>query len=455
MADIPMKEHPLTFSGLYNSVNSKKRFADPQELFTRATFCESPLDFYADVMPIIPKLRTAEEGGRLAKPEDILEYVPRYGLTHAFFSLLDDKSKLRTIYTQNIDGLEKAAGVEASRVINCHGSWDTATCMTCKGKVSANDYLPIVCRGALPLCLCAKPVARDLAVVSSRKMRKRADKQAEQIEYLEAVKAKRKPVGPTASAGDEAVSPVKKRKRADEGETSDPISRPGLLKPDITFFDEAISRAYEPRLLQDATKVDLFLIIGTSLPVEPVNKLPFEIPASVPQIWISREHCQRAGLKVDIELLGDCDLIVEELSRRAGWTRALENRVWRNKYGSRVQAKEQLGKLKKERSLSVDPVQKLEVKSQMMQASVIKEEKEASAAPAVVITGEPQATNIHAISLNNLVIRPSAGIADRDFSGDDRSTTSSTAKPKGPLPPAKVTVEADLAMEWRWYVRCR
>ena len=329
--------------GLYNGI-AKKRFADPQELFTKATFCDAPLDFYSDVRPIIPKLRTADQGGQVTKPEDIVSFIPKFSATHAFFNLLDDKNKLRTIYTQNIDGLEKAAGVEASQIINCHGSWDTATCMTCKGKASADAYLPVVHQGSLPLCMCAKPVEREPGTISKRPMRDRPKKAKEEVEYLQTTKPKLRKA--------ESTSSLKKRKRNDQDETEDPQSRPGLLKPDVTFFDEGISKAYEPRLLQDATKVDLFIIIGTSLPVEPVNKLPFTIPDSVPQIWISREYCKRAGLKVDIELLGDCDVIVEELCRRSGWSKALENRIWRNRYGSSQQAKGQLDKLKTQRSQS-------------------------------------------------------------------------------------------------------
>ncbi|RMD41726.1 hypothetical protein DV735_g3399, partial [Chaetothyriales sp. CBS 134920] len=328
--------------GLYNNSTSKKRFADPQELFTKTSFCDAPLAFYSDVMPIIPKLRAVEEGGGIAHPEDLVDYAPRFGLTHAFFKLLDDKKKLRTVYTQNIDGLEKAAGVDPSRVINCHGSWDTATCMTCGGKVSADDYLPVVYKGALPLCECAKVDTRPSAIQSQRRVRERPKKADVHVEYLQASKPKLRKSESTPS--------LKKRRRESDDETSDPLSRPGLLKPDITFFDEGISRTYGPRLLRDAGKLDLFLIIGTSLPVEPVNKLPFEIPASVPQIWISREHCKRPGLRVDIELLGDCDLVVEELCRRAGWSSALANRRWRNRFGSNLQSRRQLSELHRRRS---------------------------------------------------------------------------------------------------------
>ena len=428
--------------GLYNNASTKKRFADPQELFTKATFCDAPLDFYNDIMPIIPKLRTPEQGGQIAKPEDIVDFVPQFGLTHAFFNLLDDKEKIRTIYTQNIDGLEKAAGVQASRVINCHGSWDTATCMTCRGKVSGDNYLPVIYKGALPLCVCAKPVDRE-ASLSKRSMRERPKKAEEKIEYLQASKPKLRK--------SESTSALKKRKRSDEDET-DPQSRAGLLKPDITFFDEGISKAYEPRLLRDATKADVFLIVGTSLPVEPVNKLPFEIPASVPQIWISREHCQRTGLKVDIELLGDCDLVVEELCRRAGWTTGLENRLWRNRYGSRQQAKEKLDKLRNEKPpVEDDEGTGTEIKSP---GSPLKREVKVEPSPTLIVTeGATTNANVHVVTMNDLALRP-AGELQKSEGLPKTKCSPSPAKSK-PLPESKVKVESDLGVDWRWYVRSR
>lgn len=150
-----------------------------------------------------------------------------------------------------------------------------------------------------------------------------------------------------------AVSPVKtiskpstkKRKRRDSDDESDAsvsLGRPGLLKPDITFFSEGISSKFRPAVNNIKSEVDLLIIVGTSLPVEPVNLLPFDIPAEVPQIWISNERCKREGLAVDIQLIGDCNLVVEELCRQAGWTNGLLNRLWKNNYGSNLQAKEAL-----------------------------------------------------------------------------------------------------------------
>ena len=79
--------------------------------------------------------------------------------------------------------------------------------------------------------------------------------------------------------------------------------------------------------------VDLVLVIGTSLKVAPVSDIPGFLPPHVPQVYISREvrytslsskilltriqPCSH--ITFDVTLLGDCDTIVAELCRQAGW----------------------------------------------------------------------------------------------------------------------------------------
>ena len=81
--------------------------------------------------------------------------------------------------------------------------------------------------------------------------------------------------------------------------------------------------------------VDLVIVIGTSLKVAPVAEVPGILPRNVPQIYVSRTvrhlHLSDAHHKsdllvqpvshteFDIDLLGDCDVVVSELCRRAGW----------------------------------------------------------------------------------------------------------------------------------------
>ncbi|KAH7925597.1 NAD-dependent deacetylase sirtuin-2 [Leucogyrophana mollusca] len=52
--------------------------------------------------------------------------------THSFIKLLDSHSLLHTCFTQNIDTLERRAGVSGRKIIEAHGSFATQRCIDCK-----------------------------------------------------------------------------------------------------------------------------------------------------------------------------------------------------------------------------------------------------------------------------------------------------------------------------------
>lgn len=89
----------------------------------------------------------------------------------------------------------------------------------------------------------------------------------------------------------------------------------GVIKPDIVFFGEPLPKTFDDHLEVDCTEVDLLLVIGSSMKVHPVSSIPDLIPPHVPQILINRESLDH---NFDIELLGDCDIILAELQRLLG-----------------------------------------------------------------------------------------------------------------------------------------
>ena len=89
-----------------------------------------------------------------------------------------------------------------------------------------------------------------------------------------------------------------------------------IVKPDITFFGQALDDAFDRCLLEDREVVDLLVVIGTSLQVAPVSELLSHIPHRVPQILINRDPVPHVMDKVDIALLGDCDEVVTWLKKR-------------------------------------------------------------------------------------------------------------------------------------------
>lgn len=76
-------------------------------------------------------------------------------LSFRFIRLLEKHKKLLRNYTQNIDTLEKCANIE--RVIECHGSFATATCTKCGYKVTADAIRSTVLAQKIPVCEKCQP----------------------------------------------------------------------------------------------------------------------------------------------------------------------------------------------------------------------------------------------------------------------------------------------------------
>lgn len=243
----------------------KQGFSDPEDLFHIDSFNTDANGFYRVLNCILP-------------PEDV-----RISPTHAFIKLVQDLGKLLTNYTQNIDQLEEQAGIDSKHIIHCHGTLAPGKCITCGHRVKAKYFLPFLRK-------CQKVGAPRCRVCDQ------------------------KPPG-----SGKTVPKSKKRKRGEWEDDGSEEENRGIIKPNIVFYGERVADSLSPRLAEDILKMDLLLIIGTSLKVAPVSNILVEIPSHVPQIHISLKRCQMRGVTPDIELLGECDVIVEELARRAGW----------------------------------------------------------------------------------------------------------------------------------------
>ncbi|KUL91257.1 hypothetical protein ZTR_01744 [Talaromyces verruculosus] len=257
-------------TGLYSRLEHLG-LSDPQEVFDISLFHEDPSIFFS-----------------VAK--DILPTEKKFSPTHAFIKLLQDKGKLLTNYTQNIDNIEANAGVKPEKIVQCHGSFATATCTKCGFKVPGDAIFDTIKSGKIPLC---KPCKEQIAL------------------QPQALKRKRSSNGLQNS-----------RKKGTFDDSSDEedydIPTPGVMKPDITFFGEDLPDEFGRRLVEEDREVtDLVIVIGTSMKVAPVADVPSIIPSTVPQIYISRTPVSHIGF--DIDLLGDSDVVVSELCRRAGW----------------------------------------------------------------------------------------------------------------------------------------
>ncbi|EJD73785.1 Sirt1 protein [Loa loa] len=157
---------------------------DPTAMFDINYFSKNPKPFFEFARELFPGRYEAS-------------------MCHYFIKALEDSGKLLRNYTQNIDTLEQVAGIK--RIVQCHGSFATATCRNCGIKVDS-----------------------------------------------------------------EAI-----REDIDSG-------------------------------------ADLVVVIGSSLKVQPVALLPYNVNPEVPQILINRESLPHYA--TDIELLGNCDDIVAQLA---------------------------------------------------------------------------------------------------------------------------------------------
>lgn len=242
---------------------------DPQDVFNIEVFREDPRVFFSVAKMIMPA-------------------IVRYSPTHKFIWLLQNKGKLLTNYTQNIDNIEKIAGILPENIIHCHGSFATATCQKCGNKVKGEEIFPEIKDGDIPRC--KKCLIRP----------------------VQALKRKR-----SSNGGD------KKKRRYSDGDDDededDSIPEAGIMKPDITFFGEQLPDTFSNRLSQrDKDQVDLVITVGTSLKVAPVSEVVPYLPSNVPQIQINRDPISH--LNFDIDLVGECDIVVSTLCKALGWS---------------------------------------------------------------------------------------------------------------------------------------
>ncbi|KAH8666341.1 DHS-like NAD/FAD-binding domain-containing protein [Xylariales sp. PMI_506] len=257
-------------TGLYSQL-AKLGLAinDPQEVFNIDVFRDDPTIFFTVAKDILPNTK---------------KFTP----THAFIAMLQNKGKLLTNYSQNIDNIEANAGILPEKLVQCHGSFATATCRKCGYKVIGETIFNDIKDGKIPRCEKCLNTLRAGPVKRKRSKR--------------------------SSSG--------KRSRYNSDDTDDDgdfdIPEAGVMKPDITFFGEPLPNEFHNRLVKhDKDRVDLVVVIGTSLKVAPVSEVVPYLPPHIPQIYISRTPV--GHINFDIDLLGDCDVVVSELCRRAGW----------------------------------------------------------------------------------------------------------------------------------------
>lgn len=129
-AGLPDFRSPNT--GLYDNLK-QYNLPYPEAVFDIDFFRQQPRPFYTLAKELYPG-----------------SYLPT--ITHYFFRLLELKGILKRVFTQNIDTLERVAGLSDEVMVEAHGSFVRARCIKCK-EVSDGEYVKrCVMEGAIPHC---------------------------------------------------------------------------------------------------------------------------------------------------------------------------------------------------------------------------------------------------------------------------------------------------------------
>ncbi|XP_040295503.1 NAD-dependent protein deacetylase sirtuin-3, mitochondrial-like [Bufo bufo] len=130
-------------SGLYDNLE-KYNVPYPEAIFDIDYFTCNPQPFFA-----------------LAKELYSGKYKPN--VVHYFLKLLHEKGLLLRCYTQNIDGLERMAGIPPEKLVEAHGTLSTASCHLCYTPYPAKEAQDCIMNGNSPRCnVCYGVVKPDI-----------------------------------------------------------------------------------------------------------------------------------------------------------------------------------------------------------------------------------------------------------------------------------------------------
>ncbi|KAJ1550576.1 NAD-dependent protein deacetylase sirtuin-2, partial [Cladochytrium tenue] len=261
------------------------------------------------------------------------QFVPT--LSHVFIRVLADEGLLLRCYTQNIDTLERAAGVPADLIVEAHGSFHSATCI---GRGYTHD--PDVERSLFPHLypgggLDDVDSDEDVGGGTGRN-----------VWASPRPKLKVPPTqgGPTEPAVFEPGCGHRHklawvREQLSRGRVPPVCERcgRGVVKPDITFFGESLPRRFLELCDADLRAADALLVLGTSLSVQPFASLLGRVRPRVPRLLVNREVVAAASslrggggaasfdfdgsvheYRRDALFLGACDDGCRELARALG-----------------------------------------------------------------------------------------------------------------------------------------
>jgi NAD-dependent deacetylase len=189
------------------------------------------------------------------------DYEPNFG--HQFLANLESQGKDITIFTQNVDGLHQMAG--SSKVYEVHGSMKVAYCTNC-----GEDYdLDYIRKHEIPTCRkieIKENVCNHYIPISNHP-----------FNYVDCTECGTR--YDLRGITKEAIRCKGKKKRE--------VRCNHILKPDVVLFQDSIRYFQEAK--RSASQSDLFLVLGTSLEVAPINEIPMFFPSYKKSVLINQE----------------------------------------------------------------------------------------------------------------------------------------------------------------------
>ena len=131
-------------TGLYSNLH-KYRLPRPESVFEREYFQKNPKPFFAVSKSLLP-------GPFKPTP------------AHYLSVLLQQKGILYKYYTQNIDDLDRRAGLQYPTLVECHGTYRTSTCQNCGKHYETEEIKPTILNDEIPHCQCGGIIVPDVVM---------------------------------------------------------------------------------------------------------------------------------------------------------------------------------------------------------------------------------------------------------------------------------------------------
>lgn len=266
-------------NGVYDELRKKYEgvLRTPEETLDFRTLSTRPDIVYDTLMKLWP--------GKKYRPSAM----------HYFIRLLSEHGKLLRLYTQNIDGLDFRAGIPREKVVQLHGSFESAVYLDRTESESGQITL----------------IPRDFPIDPVKEMLQKQKK----IPVID-------------------LSSDRKVLLAYDPEVRNPATMPqfAFVRPRVALYHDLLLPSMDQWDLQDKMVCDLLLIIGTGLTVAPANRIAVcthvadggELPRlCYPRVWINTSdpppgicfHCRdRADSDDDDNDENDDDLSNEFLT---------------------------------------------------------------------------------------------------------------------------------------------